>query len=292
MLDAGSWEGYCDYWVHKAFYNFHMDLPAALVNPDLDQWKIKAPQVGVRYPLVHILFPLSLSYLILFLMIEWMELVQLRHFLAKSHCTCKVAGCQGHAASPFICSWSSNRSLHTCTAYLAVPALFEPCTLALLHPQSLAKLLCAVHPHMVSPLTIWFLCYHLYWLSLFNYFLGCLQHAFQWGYLAQDCDICIYKSLYNTFLKLPASHTDGGWWAWMLRCSPGLGTFTWVSFSHIYNFSTVLHLSQEESHLNNYDLDPPTAQSQVLAPYTVDALSSLISIGDLHSIQVVRHAMD
>jgi len=56
MLNAGGQEGYCDYWVRKAFYNFYMDLPAALVNPDWDQWKIKAPQVGVRYPLVHILF--------------------------------------------------------------------------------------------------------------------------------------------------------------------------------------------------------------------------------------------
>jgi len=70
MLDAGGQEGYCDYQVHKAFYNFYMDLPAALMNPDWDQWKIKAPQVGVRYPLVRVLFLLSLSYLILFLVIE------------------------------------------------------------------------------------------------------------------------------------------------------------------------------------------------------------------------------
>jgi len=63
-------------------------------------------------------------------------------------------------------------------------------------------------------------------------------------------------------------------------------------FSHLYNFSTVLYLSQEESHLDNYNLDPPTAQSWVLAPYMVDASSSLISVGDLHSIQVIRHAVD
>jgi len=63
-------------------------------------------------------------------------------------------------------------------------------------------------------------------------------------------------------------------------------------FSHLCNFSTVLYLSQEESHLDNYNLDPPTAQSRVLAPYMVDASSSLISIGDLHSIQVVRRAAD
>jgi len=56
MLAAGGREGYCNYWVHKAFYNFYMDLPAALVNPDWDQWKIKAPQVRVRHPLVRILF--------------------------------------------------------------------------------------------------------------------------------------------------------------------------------------------------------------------------------------------
>jgi len=56
MLDAGGQEGYCDYRVRKAFYNFYMDLPAALVNPDWDQWKIESPQVGVRYPLVRILF--------------------------------------------------------------------------------------------------------------------------------------------------------------------------------------------------------------------------------------------
>jgi len=75
-------------------------------------------------------------------------------------------------------------------------------------------------------------------------------------------------------------------------------TFSWPrhiylgKFSHLYNFSTVLYLSQEESHLDNYNLDPPTAQSRVLAPYTVDVLSSLISVGDLHSIQAVRHAAD
>jgi len=63
-------------------------------------------------------------------------------------------------------------------------------------------------------------------------------------------------------------------------------------FSHLDNFSTVLYLSQEESHLDNYNLDPPTAQSWVLAPYTVDASLSLISVGDSHSIQVVRHATD
>jgi len=63
-------------------------------------------------------------------------------------------------------------------------------------------------------------------------------------------------------------------------------------FSHLCNFSTVLYLSQEESHLDNYNLDPPTAQSQVLAPYMVDVSSSLISIGDSHSIQVVRRAAD
>ena len=56
MLDAGGREGYCDYRVRKAFYNFYMDLPAALMNPDWDQWKIDAPQVGVQYPLVHLLF--------------------------------------------------------------------------------------------------------------------------------------------------------------------------------------------------------------------------------------------
>jgi len=56
MLDAGGQEGYCNYRVRKAFYNFYMDLPVALVNPDWDQWKIKAPQVRVRYPLVRILF--------------------------------------------------------------------------------------------------------------------------------------------------------------------------------------------------------------------------------------------
>jgi len=56
MLDAGGQEGYCNYRVRKAFYNFYMDLPAALVNPDWDQWKIEAPQVGVRYPLVCVLF--------------------------------------------------------------------------------------------------------------------------------------------------------------------------------------------------------------------------------------------
>jgi len=43
-----------------------------------------------------------------------------------------------------------NGSPHTRTAYLAAPALFEPGTLASLRPRSLAKLLHAVHPHMVS----------------------------------------------------------------------------------------------------------------------------------------------
>jgi len=56
MLNAGGREGYCDYRVCKAFYNFYMDLPAALMNPDWDQWKIEAPQVGVQYPLVRLLF--------------------------------------------------------------------------------------------------------------------------------------------------------------------------------------------------------------------------------------------
>ena len=75
-------------------------------------------------------------------------------------------------------------------------------------------------------------------------------------------------------------------------------TFSWPrhiylgKFSCFCNFSTVLYLSQEESHLDNYNLDPPTAQSRVLAPYTVDASSSLISVGDSHSIQVVRRAAD
>jgi len=44
-------------------------------------------------------------------------------------------------------------SPHTRAAYLAAPALFEPGTLASLRPRSLAKLLRAVHPHMVSLLT-------------------------------------------------------------------------------------------------------------------------------------------
>ena len=61
-------------------------------------------------------------------------------------------------------------------------------------------------------------------------------------------------------------------------------------FSHLCNFFTVLYLSQEESHLDNYNLDPPTAQSRVLAPYTMDTSLSLISIGDSHSIQVIRRA--
>ena len=84
MLNAGGQEGYCDYQVRKAFYNFYMDLLAALVNPDWDQWKIEAPQVRVRYPLVRILFLffLSLSYLILFLVIERMEFVRFLHLLA------------------------------------------------------------------------------------------------------------------------------------------------------------------------------------------------------------------
>jgi len=56
MLNAGGQEGYCDYQVCKAFYNFYMDLPATLVNLDWDQWKIEAPQVRVRYPLVRVLF--------------------------------------------------------------------------------------------------------------------------------------------------------------------------------------------------------------------------------------------
>jgi len=72
-------------------------------------------------------------------------------------------------------------------------------------------------------------------------------------------------------------------------------TFSWPRhiylgrFSHLYNFSTVLYLSQEESHLDNYNLDPPTTQSRVLAPYMVDVSLSLISIGDSHSIQAALH---
>jgi len=46
-----------------------------------------------------------------------------------------------------------DRSPHMHAAYLAALALFEPGTLASLHPRSLAKLLHAVHPHMVSLLT-------------------------------------------------------------------------------------------------------------------------------------------
>jgi len=42
-------------------------------------------------------------------------------------------------------------SPHTHAAYLTAPDLFEPRTLVSLCPQSLSKLLCAVHPHMVSP---------------------------------------------------------------------------------------------------------------------------------------------
>jgi len=56
MLAAGGQEGYCNYRVCKAFYNFYMDLLVALMNPDWDQWKIEAPQVGVQYPLVHLSF--------------------------------------------------------------------------------------------------------------------------------------------------------------------------------------------------------------------------------------------
>jgi len=52
MLDAGGQEGYCNHQVHKAFYNFHMDLPVVLMNPSWDQWKIEAPQVEAWYPLV------------------------------------------------------------------------------------------------------------------------------------------------------------------------------------------------------------------------------------------------
>jgi len=108
MLDPGGQEGYCDYRVRKAFYNFYMNLPVALVNPDWDQWKIEAPQVGVQYPLVRVLFLLSLSYLILFLMIEQMEFVRFQHLLAQPYSTHKVAGCQGRATSPFVHSWSTN----------------------------------------------------------------------------------------------------------------------------------------------------------------------------------------
>jgi len=182
MLDAGGQEGYCDYQVRKAFYNFYMDLPVALVNPDWDQWKIEAPQVGVRYPLVRILF-LFISFISDFIfVIERMEFVWFWHLLAQPYRTHKVAGCRGHTTSPFVHSWSTNAirrvSAHMCCLSCCTGPLWAwypgnavssiSCQVAACHPPSHGK-----------SFNQWFLCY-----SLFNYFLGCLQVRFPAGLLS------------------------------------------------------------------------------------------------------------
>jgi len=127
-------------------------------------------------------FFLSLSYLILFLMIERMEFVRFRHLLAQPYRTCKVAGCRGHTTLPFVYSWSSNPiqrvSAHTCclsccagplwTWYPGIAASSISCQVAACHPPSHGK-----------SFNQWFLCY-----SLFNYFLGCLQARFPAGLLS------------------------------------------------------------------------------------------------------------
>jgi len=93
MLDAGGQEGYCDYRVCKAFYNFYMDLLVALVNPDWNQWKIEAPQVGVRYPLVCILF-LFVSFIPDFISCDRMNGVcSILTFSGQPYRTRKVARC-------------------------------------------------------------------------------------------------------------------------------------------------------------------------------------------------------
>jgi len=132
-----------------------------------------------------------------------------------------------------------------------------------------------------------FLCY-----SLVNYFLGCLQVHFPAGLLSSGLRHSCLQVPLQRFSLTPNQS------CWCRMAGMDVETLPWSrriylgKFSHFCNFSTILYLSQEESHLDNYNLDPPTAQSQVLAPYTVDASSSLISVGDLHSVQVIRRAVD
>jgi len=127
-------------------------------------------------------FFLSLSYLILFLMIERMEFVRFRHLLAQPYSTRNVAGCRGCATSPFVHSWSSNPirrvSAHThclsCCAgplwnwYPGLAASSISCQVAACCPPSHGK-----------SFNQCFLCY-----SLVNYFLGCLQVRFPAGLLS------------------------------------------------------------------------------------------------------------
>jgi hypothetical protein len=52
VLAAGGREGYCDIRIRRMFFNYRMDLPAALVELKWDLWSIGAPQNGLGYHLV------------------------------------------------------------------------------------------------------------------------------------------------------------------------------------------------------------------------------------------------
>lgn len=52
MLNNGGQEEYCDLQVWKTFFNMYMDLPAELVNPNWEQWKIQVPLDHACYHLV------------------------------------------------------------------------------------------------------------------------------------------------------------------------------------------------------------------------------------------------
>jgi len=138
-------------------------------------------------------FFLSLSYLILFLVIERMEFVQFRHLLAQPYHTRKVAGCRGHATLPFIHSWSTNPiwrvSAHThCLSCCAGPLwAWYPGITA---PSISCQVAACCPPSHGRSFNQWFLCY-----SLFNYFLGCLQACFPAGLLS--------SGLWHSRLQVP-----------------------------------------------------------------------------------------
>jgi len=164
MLDAGGWEGCCNYRVRKAFYNFIWTCQWHLWTLTGINGRSKPLTSEFDTPWYAYYFFLSLSYLILFLMIEQMELVQLWHLLAQPHRTWKVAGCWGCATSPFVYSWSINPiqwvSAHTCCLscctsplwawYPGIIASSITCQVAVCHPPSHGKFF-----------NQWFLCYHL-----------------------------------------------------------------------------------------------------------------------------------
>ena len=155
--------------------------------------RLKPLRLEFNTPWCAYYFFLSLSYLILFLVIEWMEFVWFQHFLAQPYHTCKVAGCRRHATLPFIHCWPINPiwwvSTHMhCLSCCASPlrAWYLGIAASLITHQVAA---CCPPSHGKS-LNQWFLYY-----SLFNYFLGCLQARFPAGLLS--------SGLWHSHLQVP-----------------------------------------------------------------------------------------